>query len=241
MENATTFWAVVSAAAVAAFVHTLIGPDHYLPFIALAKCRNWRMGKTLLWTFVCGIGHIVSALLIAVVFYAFGKWLTKAHFELLETYRGDLAAWLLMVLGAAYLIWGLHAAFRARPHTHTHQHEDGEVHTHQHRHTCTRHRHWHERPDTAKALPWILFIIFAFGPCEALWPLLTGAAIVGTTCLIVSTLVFSAVTILTMLVTVGLTLRGIRLLKFTFLERYAHAIAGLTILLCGIAIAFLGL
>ena len=241
MDYPTTFWAFILFATGLGIWHTLIGPDHYVPFIALAKSRNWNMAKTLLWTFICGVGHIASALLLAAGFYCLGQWLTQAHYDLVQDHRGAVAAWLLIAFGAAYMIWGVRAALLTKPHAHTHQHEDGEVHTHQHRHTCAGHRHWHERPDNKKAIPWILFIIFAFGPCEYLWPMLVAATAVSTTCLIVSTLVFSAFTILTMLVAVGLGLRGIRLLKFHFLERYAHAIAGLTILLCGLAIAFLGL
>jgi len=241
MENATTFWAVVSASATAAIVHTLAGPDHYLPFVALAKSRNWSMGRTMLWTFICGVGHIASALLIAVGFYYLLGWVSEEHSKFIDEYRGNLAAWMLIAFGAVYAVWGLRAAIVAKPHSHAHTHENGEVHTHTHRHSCVGHRHWHERPDNKKVLPWILFIIFAFGPCEALWVVLPVATAISTTCLLVSMLVFAVVTILTMMVTVGLALQGIRLFNFRFFERYAHAIAGLTILLCGLAIAFLGL
>jgi len=241
MESEFTFWAVVAAAAVAAVMHTLAGPDHYVPFIALAKCRNWHMGKTLLWTFVCGVGHVAAALLIAVGFYYLLGWVTEEHAKFIDDHRGNVAAWLLIAFGAIYAAWGLRAARASKPHKHTHQHENGEEHTHTHSHNCTGHRHWHDRPDNAKVIPWILFIIFAFGPCEAVWGVLPAAAAVSPACLAVATLVFTAITILTMMVTVGLALRGIQLLKSSFLERYAHATAGLAILLCGLAIAFLGL
>jgi threonine/homoserine/homoserine lactone efflux protein len=59
--------------------------------------------------------------------------------------------------------------------------------------------------------------------------------------LIIVTLVFSAATIGTMLVIVMLARRGVRLLELPALQRYSHAIAGATILLCGLAIQFLGL
>ena len=158
-----------------------------------------------------------------------------------EEYRGSVAAWLLIAFGAVYAVWGLHAAFRNKLHEHVHEHEDGSQHSHAHRHSCIGHRHWHERPDNAKLIPWIIFIIFAFGPCEALWPLLAATAVVGTTYLVVATVVFSVVTIATMMAAVWLGVHGVRLVKFDFLERYIHVIAGLTIALCGIAIAFWGL
>ena len=241
MNSIFVFWSVVTAAAVAGFVHTLAGPDHYLPFIALARVRGWSMVRTMGWTFVCGIGHIASALLIAGIFYFFAQWLSKEHYDTFQEYRNSVAAWLLIALGTGYAIWGLHAAFRNKLHEHVHEHEDGNRHAHVHRHSCVGHRHWHERPDNAKIIPWIIFIILAFGPCEALWPLLVAATVVGTTCLVVSTIVFSVVTVATMMVAVWLGVHGARLVRFGFLERYVHVIAGLAIALCGIAIAFFGL
>ena len=44
-------------AAAIAFLHTLAGPDHYLPFVAMSKARDWTVRKTLLITFLCGIGE----------------------------------------------------------------------------------------------------------------------------------------------------------------------------------------
>lgn len=45
----------VTAASVG-LIHTLIGPDHYLPFIVLAKARNWSVLRTGWITFLCGLG-----------------------------------------------------------------------------------------------------------------------------------------------------------------------------------------
>ena len=42
--------ALLIAAITIAFLHTLTGPDHYVPFIALAKARGWGFGKTIGWT-----------------------------------------------------------------------------------------------------------------------------------------------------------------------------------------------
>jgi hypothetical protein len=59
--------------------------------------------------------------------------------------------------------------------------------------------------------------------------------------LLIVTAVFAAATIGTMLVIVALGRRGVKLLDFGWLQRYSHAIAGATILMCGLAIQFLGL
>jgi hypothetical protein len=59
--------------------------------------------------------------------------------------------------------------------------------------------------------------------------------------LLVVTGVFSATTIGTMLVVVMLARGGTKLVQFSWLQRYSHAIAGATILICGLVIEFLGL
>ena len=34
-------------AATIGFVHTVTGPDHYLPFIVIGRARRWSLGRTL--------------------------------------------------------------------------------------------------------------------------------------------------------------------------------------------------
>jgi nickel/cobalt exporter len=59
--------------------------------------------------------------------------------------------------------------------------------------------------------------------------------------LIIVTSVFGIVTITTMLAAVLIARAGINLFPLFKLQRYAHAIAGATIFLCGLSIQFLGL
>jgi hypothetical protein len=54
-------------------------------------------------------------------------------------------------------------------------------------------------------------------------------------------LVFSVITIMTMITLVVLASYGLKMVTFGRLERYTHAIAGATICLSGFAILFLGL
>jgi threonine/homoserine/homoserine lactone efflux protein len=88
----------------------------------------------------------------------------------------------------------------------------------------------------------VLFVIFVFGPCEPLIPLLMyPASESGTLDLIAVTAVFGLVTTATMLTVVLLGRAGLDFLPLTKVQRYSHALAGGSILLCGLAILFLGL
>ncbi|MCU0606921.1 MAG: hypothetical protein MUF78_05780 [Candidatus Edwardsbacteria bacterium] len=90
--------------------------------------------------------------------------------------------------------------------------------------------------------PWVLFVVFVFGPCEPLIPLLMyPAARHSATGVAMVTAVFGLTTLATMLAMVLGARRGIALMPTAWAERYTHALAGGSILLCGLAIQFLGL
>jgi len=222
------------------FVHTILGPDHYIPFIAMARAGKWSTIKTILITIACGAGHVLSTVLLGAVGIAMG--IAFGELEFIESARGEIAVWLLIGFGFMYLLWGLKKAYRNKPHTHYHAHSDGAVHVHKHVHHSD-HSHVHEKENNGKSLtPWILFTIFIFGPCEVLIPMLMyPAATESTIGMIVIVTVFAITTISTMLAIVLITLYGIKFVRLGKLERYTHALAGAMILLSGAAIAVLGL
>jgi sulfite exporter TauE/SafE len=219
-------------------VHTLLGPDHYIPFVVMSKSGKWSMRKTAWITFLCGLGHVFSSVLLGMAGIAFGIAVTKL--ELVESFRGNLAAWLLIVFGLLYFVWGVRRAYNNKPHQHVHSHAGGVMHTHDHTHTAT-HAHVHESKERSMT-PWILFTIFVFGPCEPLIPLLMYPAAKGSfVSLGLVTLTFGVVTIGMMMSIVMLSSFGMSFVPFSKMERYTHALAGLTLFLCGVAIRFLGL
>ena len=225
-----------SAAAIA-FAHTLLGPDHYLPFVAMARARRWSLSKTLRITLLCGTGHLAGSVLLGLAGIALGLQLSSLTW--MEGIRGSLAAWLLIGFGLAYTAWGLRQAHRNRRHTHWHHH-DGITHAHEHSHRDA-HAHVHEAPAPGKSLtPWVLFVIFILGPCEPLIPLLMyPAARVDTVGVVVVTAVFGIVTVVTMLITVAIALSGLKVFSIGRFERYGQALAGATILACGLGVQFL--
>lgn len=223
------------------FVHTLLGPDHYIPFIALSKARNWTSFKTIVITTFCGIGHVLSAAVIGFVGVFIG--ITASQLKFIESFRGEIAAWFLISFGLIYFIWGVRAAIRNKKHTHVHVHAgtDGCEHQHEHSHTGG-HVHVHLHKNKKELTPWILFIVFILGPCEPLIPLIIYPAIKGNLLnVFLVVLVFGLATIITMLLAVIASIYGLRMMKFKFLERYGSATAGAIICSLGLGIKFLGL
>jgi sulfite exporter TauE/SafE len=229
---------LAGTAATLGFVHTVLGPDHYLPFIVLSKARKWSILKTTMITFLCGIGHILSSVVLGFIGIALGIAVFKL--EAIESSRGELAAWFLIIFGFAYFIWGLHRVARSQPHEHFHLHKDGEIHSHSHKHTQD---HFHVYDSKSISVtPWILFIIFVFGPCEPLIPLIMyPAAKHNIMAVILVAVVFGLTTISSMLFIVLTSSYGLSKLPIQKFEKYSHALAGLAIFLCGGAIKFFGL
>ncbi|RME67619.1 MAG: hypothetical protein D6782_02315 [Alphaproteobacteria bacterium] len=154
---------VLSTAASIAIVHTLAGPDHYLPFIAMAKARRWPWLKTVWVTAGCGLGHAMGSLVLGLVGVAAGFSLERLAD--IDGWRGDWAAWGLIAVGLLYAAWGLKRAARTDRHSHLHVHADGTVHAHPHSHRGG-HAHVHGAPGRSGLVPWSLFLIFILGLCE---------------------------------------------------------------------------
>lgn len=235
------FIALLIAAGSIGFVHTLLGPDHYVPFIVMSWARKWSTVKTATITVMCAIGHIGSSVVLGFIGVSLG--LAVESLAGVESVRGRIAAWLLIVFGLVYLIWGLRRVHRSHPHEHPHAHVTGEEHEHAHSHIhFGEHTHVHDVQSMKSLTPWILFMIFVFGPCEPLIPLVMYPAARGRFSDLVGVVgIFGMVTTAVMLATVFLGRAGVSFLPMQKAQRYSHALAGATILLCGLAIEFLGL
>lgn len=231
---------LLTAAASIGFFHTLLGPDHYLPFIVMAQSGKWSLRKTTLITFFCGIGHVASSIALGLIGIGLGVAVSKL--EIIEEFRGNLAAWALIAFGLVYFVWGVRRAIRNKPHHHLHTHENLLSHAHAHTHDAG-HAHVHETLNRKKSLtPWILFTIFVLGPCEPLIPLLMyPAAKNSLTGLVAVVLIFGSITIATMLTVVIVSTLGISFIPLQRVERYLHALSGAAIFISGMAIQFLGM
>jgi len=220
------FLVLLTTAMTLGFVHTALGVDHSLPFIALAQARRWSLERTLVTTVACGVLHVLSSALIAGVGLALGS--AGQKLLVIEETRGSWAAWLLVGLGFAYAAV---AFWRSR----APKLEGAEPGTDL------------AGLSSGRLMP-ALFIIFALGPCEALLPLLMAS---GMTLDLAHGLaiasVFSLTTVLTMVALVALGYLGSARLSRHLgglgprLRHHAHTLAGVTLLASGLGIRLLGL
>ncbi|UCD38866.1 MAG: hypothetical protein JSW54_05140, partial [Fidelibacterota bacterium] len=85
-------------------IHTLTGPDHYLPFIVIGRAKRWSLAWTLSITALCGVGHILGSVVLG--FIGIGAGIALHHLVNIESLRGEIAAWGLIAFGLVYMVWG---------------------------------------------------------------------------------------------------------------------------------------
>lgn len=196
------------------FLHSL-APDHWMPFAVIGKAKKWSKARLAAVTLVSGIGHVGSSILLGCIGILLG--FSLANLKAVESHRSEIGLWLLIGFGIAYTIWGLK---KARDY--------------KHEHIDTR------EIDKKTITMWTLFAVFVLGPCEPLVPLMFLATEYGWAGIIMTSIVFSLVTIFMMLAQTFLAYFGIQLIRHDIADRYSHAFAGLVIALTGFFIMFIG-
>ena len=231
-------YVLVMSAGTLGVIHTLLGPDHYLPFIVLSKARNWSRTRTLWITFISGVGHVSGSVILGLIGIAMGLGLNKM--EAIEANRGSVVGWMLIVFGVLYSAYGLYKYFKRGAHVHFPSFLRPKSIRHRDLHLADR--DLEKDQDAGNLTPWILFLIFVFGPCEVLIPMLVypAAELSGFGVFMVA-LVFGIATVGTMLLVVFLGYQGFSFVKLKGKEHQLHLFAGLVILLAGVGMQFLGL
>ncbi len=94
--------ALLVLAAGVGVLHTLLGPDHYLPLVGLGRLRDWSLRRSLAITLACGVVHCLSSLLLVL---ALGWAATSMSWvQGLLSGMALTAACLLMALGLVMLL-----------------------------------------------------------------------------------------------------------------------------------------
>lgn len=210
-----SLWVLLTSTAFIAFIHAL-APDHWMPFVAIGKAQGWSKIRLLWVTFISGLGHVGISIVFSVIGILLGFSLSRL--KNIEGHRGEVAIWLLIGFGIAYMIWGIK---KAREH---HHHDIDQ-----------------EQLKKKAVAVWTLFAIFILGPCEPLIPLVFLGYNYGYAGVVGVCAIFSFITIFMMLAQSLLVFMGIQWVKSDIAERYSHAFAGLVIALTGVFVMALGI
>ena len=222
---------ITSSAASLGFFHTILGPDHYLPFVAMARTNGWSGYKTAGYVALCGVSHVLGTIFIGLLALGLGFALFKI--ETFQSIRGNFAGWFLLFIGAIYFIWGINWGLKKMKKA-----KDGSIPKTQDIDTQSK----LGNSKFIRSTPFLLFLFFILGPCEPLLPLLAlGSENTQYFSSFLVIMAFCLATILTMLLCVMVFYYGIsRFSIFMKYENYMHAVTGFVIFVCGFSIQFFG-
>ncbi|MEW5807669.1 MAG: hypothetical protein AB1756_10045 [Acidobacteriota bacterium] len=212
-----TVWIVAASTISIAFFHAL-APDHWMPFIMIGRAQKWLTTKLIWVTFLSGIGHVASSIVIGGIGLFLGFSLSSV--EGWESSRGSIAILLLIGFGVAYALWGL-------KHARKHRHKHSDI--------------FDDETKQRTVTVWTIFALFVLGPCEPLIPLMFLASKYGWSGVLWITFLFSIVTIAMMIGQTLLGYSGFNLVKLGTLDHYSHSIAGVVIALTGTMVLILGI
>jgi nickel/cobalt transporter (NicO) family protein len=211
-----SFGILALTAATIGALHTA-APDHWAPFVAVARARQWSFARTARVTALCGFGHVTVSALLGLIALLAGAEVMQDLGRSLESVAGIL----LIGFGLAYGLWGLRRSLGARLHGHRHSHYD----------------HVHD-PGTVTV--WGLFLVFCADPCVAAIPIVMAAAPFGVLPALGVVLAYEAATIGTMLLLVLPARKGATFLRWPWLDQYGDAAAGGLIASVGIVVGLIG-
>jgi ABC-type nickel/cobalt efflux system permease component RcnA len=174
-------------------------PDHWVPLAVVGRTQRYPLSKVARLSGLAGVAHVVVSLVLGGVIIAVGLQFRSKVEHVQKTIIGCL----LIATGIGFLVLEL----TGHGHSHAHEHDHGHSHGHDHAH---RHEHDHAHGDAPPApsrMRGLMAIMVPFGaaasPDLTILPVFLAATTAGTGAAVGSLVVFSAVTIGTI---VGLTL-----------------------------------
>lgn len=189
-------------------LHALI-PNHWLPILGISRSENWSLKQTLATTFVAGLSHALSTVIIGVVVAVLG--ITLASY--VEEFTVVVAPSVLIALGVLYI-------YRHYRHQHFHMHQE-------------------PRASTKAGIVFTLMLAMFFSPCFEIEAYFLMAGLHGYHQLIFLALLYTTVTVSGMVGWVWVAYKGMSRVNWHALEHNAGIITGVTLLLTGIISFFI--
>jgi nickel/cobalt exporter len=235
--NETTYLLIATAGATALF-HTLI-PDHWLPFVLVARSQNWSLRKTFLTTLISALFHVALSLGLGILALFLGREFIIAVGERMELFAG----WALAFFGVVYTLYFL---FGSGQHQHYfpghgehHPHEDYETKDDSETKSPSRphilHRHLGDRPWGALTLA----AVVGLNPCVLAIPLVFATIAEDRWALLGVSVSFALTSIIVLVSASLLAFKGLRHFRLNFLNKYGEVISGLLLTLVGLLMILL--
>jgi nickel/cobalt transporter (NicO) family protein len=218
-----------------AVIHALI-PDHWLPFVLMARSQRWSERRTAVLTGLAGSLHVLMSILVGVLAIALGSVSVQGLAQRTGRSLDFLAGALLVFFGVAYGF----LAHRREARAHGRQGltagpaegHDETSHVHVHGHLLER---WFHGALTGGAL----VLIIGMSPCSLLVPILFAASAEGPAAIVAAALGFMLCTIGTMVGVALFATRGMKRLEWPLFTRYGDLASGALVAMIGLTLMIL--
>ena len=207
-------WQIFLGSLLLSLIHALI-PHHWIPIIAISKTEKWSTREAIFATFITGLSHMISTILIGIVVGFVGIKLAESY----SSITSIAAPTILLVIGIVYLILD----FRS---THHHHHHFGVE--------DINAKHQKSKPAILTSLSIAMFLT----PCVEIEAYYFQAATFGWAGIFIVSSVYLIMTLLFMSVLVYLGLKGVNKLNLSYLEHHAKRITGIVLIVLGIIAYF---
>ena len=224
--NSTVLTTLAITGFTVAFFHAAI-PTHWLPFVLVARAREWNRTKTLLVTMFAGLGHVALTTVLGLGLAWFGFQVDERLGEAFPKIAGAV-----LLLVGLYYFW---RQWRGAGICH-HPVPGGHHHADEHcGHETTENSHWDgELQDSElvskKKGDWAaisgLFLMLTLSPCEAFLPIYLSGVQFGWRGFLVLSAILAMATFAGMLVFTWLALVGLEKIQVKKLERYEAGLLG---------------
>ncbi len=246
---------LVTTVTTAAF-HTLI-PDHWLPFVLVARTRGWDARRTAVLTAGSALLHVTFSVALGLGAALMGRG-AEAAVGLGESIE-KLSAGLLALFGLAYALYflvrgGHQHSFGMHPH-HVADAGHSPLTPHPHDLHAEAAHAPKAAPSRGPALPgfhdpapatggglgaWTLAGIVGFNPCVLVIPYIYLASSMGAAALVLVAAAFAVSTVACMVGVAIIGLKGTARLESPFLMRYGEVVSGALIAVTGLVVMLAG-
>ena len=187
-----------------AFLHAFI-PNHWLPIIVVARIEGWRKKELITITLVSTLAHVLGTVLLGLVLGLVGKQLENKYGQAIN-----------MAFSVLLILFGL--IYYSVPFPHPHGKEDD------------------QRKPIANRRKWVFLFVamMFFSPCLEVETLFLSAGSYGIASVVVLSVLYSAVSIVGILLLVLMGTRGINFLTTKFIEQNEKRISGIVLIFVGL-------
>ncbi len=199
---------LITGSLILSVLHALI-PNHWLPVLAISRKENWTLSQTTSVTFISGLAHALSTVLIGVVIGVVGVELSS----IVVSFTHYIAPGILISIGLFYI-------YQHHRHKHFHLHAQPVVEA------------------KGKVIVTLAIAMF-FSPCFEIEAYFLLAGTQGWWMILLLASLYTIVTVSGMVLWVRLTYKGLVKLNWHALEHNAGIITGITLLLTGILSFFI--